>query len=109
MLEEYDPATDMWRSLAPMPTARGGLAAASLGDRVYVTGGEVLDASRVTFPQFEVYDPASGIWSVGPPLPTGRHGLAAAVRDGEVYVLAGGRLAGLDVSGLVEAFTPGPG
>jgi hypothetical protein len=71
-----------------------------------VTGGEVLDASRVTFPQLEVYDPAANGWSSAPALPTARHGLAATVRGGELYVLAGGRLAGLEVSGVVEVFTP---
>ena len=106
LLEEYDPATDRWRLLPPMPTARGGLAAAGLGDRIYVTGGEALDASRVTFPQLEIYDPASGAWESAPPLPTPRHGLAAAVRGGALHILAGGRLAGLDVSGVVEIFTP---
>ena len=89
-----------------MPTARGGLAAAALGGKLYVTGGEVLDESRVTFPQLEVFDPVTGMWESAPATPTGRHGLAATVRDGELYVLAGGRLAGLDVSGVTEVFTP---
>ena len=106
-LEAYDPTADRWRALPPMPTPRGGLAAAALGDRLWVTGGEVLDESRVTFPQLEVYDPATDSWSSAPPTPTARHGLAAAVRNGELYVLAGGRLAGLDVSGLTEIYTPG--
>ena len=107
MLHEYDPTTDRWRELPPMPTPRGGLAAAALGGKLYVTGGEVLDESRVTFPQLEVFDPATGAWESATPTPTGRHGLAAAVRDGELYILAGGRLAGLDVSGVTEVFSPG--
>ena len=74
--------------------------------RLFVTGGEVLDASAVTFPQLEVFDPQSGEWTSGAPLPTARHGLGAVARDGEVYVLAGGRRAGLTVSGLVEILTP---
>jgi hypothetical protein len=89
-----------------MPTARGGLAATALDGRIYVTGGEVLDASAVTFPELEIYDPTQGVWQSGPPLPTSRHGLAAVARGGEVYVLAGGRRAGLTVSGLVEVFAP---
>jgi DNA-binding beta-propeller fold protein YncE len=107
-LEAYDPANDRWRTLPPMPTARGGLAAAALNGHLYVTGGEVLDDSRVTFPQLEVFDPVGESWNVGPPLPTPRHGLAAVVSGGALYVLAGGRLAGLDVSGVVEVFQPAP-
>jgi hypothetical protein len=30
------------------------------------------------------------------------------VRDGELYVLSGGRLAGMEVSGVVEILTPDP-
>ena len=106
-LESYDPRSDSWRAWPPMPTPRGGLAAAALGERLWVTGGEVLDESRVTFPQLEVFDPAAGSWGSAPSTPSARHGLAAAVRDGELYVLAGGRLAGLDVSGVNEIHTPG--
>ncbi|HET7768256.1 MAG TPA: kelch repeat-containing protein, partial [Chloroflexota bacterium] len=61
-LEAYDPTGDRWRALPGMPTPRGGLAAAALSDRLWVTGGEVLDESRVTFPQLEVYDPATESW-----------------------------------------------
>src|SRR2546422_10090393 len=33
---EYAPATDSWRALAPMPTARGGSVAAAVGGKLYV-------------------------------------------------------------------------
>jgi len=36
----------------------------------------------------------------------GRVSVIVPVRDGELYVLAGGRLAGLDVSGVCEVYTP---
>ena len=39
-VEIYDPATDAWRTGAPLPVGRGGLAAAALPDRVLVFGGE---------------------------------------------------------------------
>ena len=44
---EYDPATDGWRALAPMPTPRGGGVATVVGGKVYVIGGAgpVADAS----------------------------------------------------------------
>ena len=35
----YDPATDDWEALPPMPTARHGLGAAALNDRIHVFGG----------------------------------------------------------------------
>lgn len=39
-VEEYDPATDAWRTLAPMPNPRHGFYAASTGDgRIYLASG----------------------------------------------------------------------
>ena len=37
--ERFDPATGTWASLPPMPTARHGLGAASLGEGIYVVSG----------------------------------------------------------------------
>ena len=37
--EAYDRRTDMWTSLAPLPTARRGAGAAVLGRTLHVAGG----------------------------------------------------------------------
>jgi hypothetical protein len=37
--EEYDPATNSWRTLKPMLTPRHGAAAGTINDIVYVAGG----------------------------------------------------------------------
>jgi N-acetylneuraminic acid mutarotase len=36
----YDPATNTWTTMAPMPTARGYFRAESVGGVVYAIGGE---------------------------------------------------------------------
>src|SRR5262249_46504192 len=36
---EYDPATDEWKELAPMPTKRGAASAGVANGKIYVTGG----------------------------------------------------------------------
>src|SRR5256885_13863783 len=36
---EYDPATDNWKALAPLPTKRGSPVAVTVADRIYVIGG----------------------------------------------------------------------
>ena len=70
---EYDPTSDGWRALAPMPTLRGGGVAAVVGGKIYVIGGAgpVPDASapviRPRQPQrslatVEEYDPATNKW-----------------------------------------------
>lgn len=38
-IDEYDPATDTWRALAPMVMPRHGFNAAVVGDRIYLPGG----------------------------------------------------------------------
>src|SRR5258707_11020204 len=48
---EYDPATDAWKALAPLPTKRGSAMAAVLGGKIYVIGGApLLPRSEATPP-----------------------------------------------------------
>lgn len=39
VVEEYDPATDTWRTVQPMLTSRSLLSAAAVGNKVYAIGG----------------------------------------------------------------------
>jgi N-acetylneuraminic acid mutarotase len=89
--EAYDPATDTWAERSPMPTARSGIAAALLGGRIYVIGGE---NPRGVFTQVEAYDPASDRWSQAAPLPQGRHGTGAVAIGATLYLPAGGAING---------------
>ena len=99
--EAYDPATDGWTALPPVPTARGGIAAATLGGRIHVFGGE---GSGGTFVANEAFDVARGSWVRLAPLPTSRHGLGAATVDDAIYVIGGGPRPGLTVSAANEVF-----
>ena len=38
-VEEYDPVTNNWRELAPMPVPRHGMGAVAVGDSIFVIGG----------------------------------------------------------------------
>ena len=82
-----------------MPTARGGLAAVALENRIYTYGGET--TSRV-FSEHEVYDVAGDAWGSAPPLPTPRHGLAAAVLGNRIYLIGGGPRAGFGQTDVAE-------
>lgn len=88
-----------------MPTARGGIAAVALGDRLFVFGGE---ESARTMAQTEAYDPSTDRWTAMAPMPTARHGLGAAAIGGKIYVIGGGVRPGASKSGLNEVFDPGP-
>ncbi|WP_108664562.1 protein kinase domain-containing protein [Euzebya rosea] len=87
-LERYDPATDTWETLAPMPTARGGLAAVYADGWVVAIGGE---RPLGVFDDVEAYDSLTGEWRELPPLLVGRHGLGASVAT-NLVVVAGGAL-----------------
>lgn len=99
--ERFNPKTGIWRNLADLPTARGGLGAAgSRNGFVVAAGGEGPDG---TFDEVEAYDVENKRWRSLPPLPTARHGLGVVVLDAVVYVLAGGTEPGLTYSGANEA------
>ena len=106
-VERYDPVTEQWTSLAPLPTPRGGLAAANIDDALHVIGGESIESPRV-FAEHDVLDLASGdhAWAIAPPLERGRHGLASGVIDGRWYLAAGGEHPDLAVSDRLDIFTP---
>ncbi|HZD81344.1 MAG TPA: kelch repeat-containing protein, partial [Nitrososphaeraceae archaeon] len=86
--EAYDPTTDTWAQKAPMPSKRGGLAAAAVSNNIYVFGGE---APEKTFSNNEKYDPTTNTWKSEQPMPTPRHGLAAvSMGNSKIYVIGGG-------------------
>ena len=86
-----------------MPTARSGIAAAVLGGRMFVFGGE---ASAGTFNQVEAYDAGSNGWSSHARMPTARHGLGAGAVAGRIYVISGGPTPGASASAANEIFVP---
>ena len=120
---EYDPATDEWKELAPMPTRRGAAAAAGVANgKIYVTGGanslpgvteNGIHPARPhnVMPTVEEYDPAANTWKTVRPLLLARnHHVAVGVAD-KIYVI-GGRVGAAFISGtsnnvdLVEMYDP---
>jgi N-acetylneuraminic acid mutarotase len=102
-LYRYQPRRDRWTRLAPMPTARGALAAAVVGHRLYAVGGAA--TGRGALATLEVYDFRTGRWAAGPDLPLAREHLAAAAARGHVYALAG-RAAGQGNFARVDRYDP---
>jgi N-acetylneuraminic acid mutarotase len=95
--EMYNPATDTWTKLKPMPSKRSGLASASVGNYIYVFGGEKV---KGTFENNEKYDTIKNIWTKEAPLPTPRLGLKAVTYDSKIYVIGGKTW--YDIGGEVE-------
>ena len=90
-----------------MPQAQGGLAAASLGGKLYAFGGEFFDNGGGVYPESWVYEPAADRWQALPDMPHPRHGLGAVVKDEAIYVIGGAlKASGVETSALVEVFRP---
>ena len=76
IVEEYDPATDKWRSMTKMPYQTSGQGWITFQNRIYVAGGELRDAHMdAVFRDFVVFDPAANEWYRLPSMPTARHGV----------------------------------
>lgn len=105
-LERYDPATDTWTSLPPMPTARGSIGADIVDGRLVVVGGETVAGALDTV---EAFDLASQEWRPFPSLPAPRHGAAVVTVGSRLYTLGGAEGVALSgPTGAVHELTPPP-
>lgn len=85
-VDEYDPATNLWTTKASMPTARYGLTAVALNNKIYAIGG--YNASGYLAVN-EEYDPATNAWVSKASMPTARMDLMGAAVNGKVYAIGG--------------------
>ena len=94
----YDPQSDQWTELTPMPLGRNHTAAGTDGEKLYIFGGR--DGDNIVtegFDEVQIYDPVSDTWDSShfqnspiPPLPQKRGGMGkAAFFRGEFYVIGG--------------------
>jgi N-acetylneuraminic acid mutarotase len=119
---EYDPASDHWKALAPMPSKRGSPVAATVGDKMYVIGGATTPPGsketavhpalpHVSVGTVEEYDPATNTWRQRASMPTPRNHATAGVVNGKIYVI-GGRVGAAFISAgssnvdVVEEYDP---
>ena len=81
-LEEYDPVSNSWRTMASMPTARYSLATAVVNGKIYAVGGGAGGAGQFIYsvneeftppgwPPSEVIPLPAGAWYADPNLPDG--------------------------------------
>ncbi len=98
----YNPSTNSWRTVAPLPVARGAHVALTYNGKIYLFGG--VDVVSNGSHRTDIYDPSSNTWSSGAPLPTVRDHVAGVVLDTLLYVIAGGQSHGN--SNDVEAYSP---
>jgi N-acetylneuraminic acid mutarotase len=118
---EYDPATDRWRPLAPMPIKRCAAVAEEVDGKLYVIGGATIMENSGETALFgnrparvlgtnQMYDPATNTWTNRSPMPTTRNHAFSGVVNGKVYVI-GGRLGAAHIThssntDVVEEYDP---
>ena len=91
----YSVSANTWTSLAPMPVATAGSAAALGADgKIYVVGGV---SGGVTTNAVQVYDPAANSWTLSTPLPESLTGSVMGTDSlGRLVVMGGSDTNGYD-------------
>ncbi|HET6261852.1 MAG TPA: kelch repeat-containing protein [Chloroflexia bacterium] len=108
-VEVYDPATDSWSSVAPIPEALHHAGVAASGTHLYVTGGYLTPGDPADFVRWVetnttfAYDPAADRWTRMADMPKPRAAHTSAFINGKLYVIGG--LEG-DVSTELYAYDP---
>jgi hypothetical protein len=101
----YDPATDHWRTLAPLSAPRGAIALAAVGGMIHAIGGRIM-GEEGTLATHEVYNPAANSWGPAALLPTARDHAGIFVVDGTIHVLGGRTGEATSNVGLHDVYNP---
>jgi N-acetylneuraminic acid mutarotase len=118
---EFNPATDSWKPLPPLPGKRGSAIAAEVGGKIYVIGGATTmeGAKEPFFTAFgparvlgtnDVYDPATNKWESRQPMSVARNHAFSGVVNGKIYVIGGrtghGFILSATNTNVVEEYDP---
>lgn len=98
--EVYDPKTDTWTTLSPMPEPRIFAKGAEVAGKLYAVGG-IQPPGRNQVPLLHEYDPKTDRWSAKAYMPQKRDAYRVAAVNGKIYVI--GNLGG---SSRVLEYTP---
>ncbi len=98
----YDPATDTWKTLAPLLHATATSAIIAFGKKIYVIGG--VDSGGIVTTLTQEYDPATDKWAMRKSMFTPRDHAGVEVLDSLIYVCSGGVLK--KNTGAFEAYSP---
>ena len=95
LVQEYDPVTDKWRDLAPLPEGLSHAGAAILNGKIYVAGGFTIIPPRGVnvhlgaVDHVFAYDIAKNSWEKLTPLPSPRGSIGLAAAAGKIHAIAG--------------------
>jgi serine protease AprX len=84
---KFNPVSNTWTSLAPLPVPVGQAAVGITGTKMYVAGG-FLGGTDITS-TLQIYDITSNTWSFGPSMPASTEASAGVVLGNKFYVIGG--------------------
>lgn len=111
-LDEYNPATEKWKTLADAPRPRDHVQVAVIDNKLYLAGGRLSTARinqviNTTIKEVDVYDFKSGKWSTLDPsnnLPTLRAGNMTVAYGDKILIMGGESDAHVEAHNEVDAF-----
>ena len=77
----YDPETNNWTTVAPIPTAVFDYGSATLDNKIYIFGGRSIP-DDITYSLTQIYDPQTDTWSLGASVPVALSGSGVASTTG---------------------------
>ena len=102
--EAYDPKKNTWKTLAPLPYVVSGLAAATIGDSIFIVGGEQCWAVSGEIHEYKIKEDR---WIRKANLPVPRYALTATAAGNAIHIIGGsGYLMGDDFRHEHDIFTP---
>ena len=102
--EAYNPSTDIWTTLSPLPMGRVTAAAASLNGLIYVTGG-ILVNENTGSTRCDVYNPSTDTWNTIAPMNNGRFAHSLFAYNNKLYAV-GGTIISSEVTPTIEEYDP---
>ena len=108
MLQEFDPQTNRWRDLAPMPKGASHVGIAALNGKIYVAGGFTANVHKNPLDQFLEYDIATDTWRSLAPLSSPLGSVSLVTFKGMIHAI-GGRGADGNTVGTHEIYDPKTG
>jgi hypothetical protein len=92
LTEVYDPTTDKWTTMTPIPNPVYSYCSAVVDDKIYIISGAFANSSLSNLVQ--IFDPKTNTWTLGAPIPTPMQQAAAGATTGtmapkRIYVIGG--------------------
>ena len=106
-VDAYNPVTQTWRKLAPLPSTRNDAAVTVGADgTIYCDRADMTTPGQAMSNEVDAYDPATKTWTVSAAPAECPHALAATTgKDGTIYAIGGATATGFN-STEVDAYNP---